>query len=132
VSYLVDTDRVVDYLKGTQPARDLFAVLTRAKVGLSLITYGEIYQRISFSLHDQSAQEASFLDLLRVVEVIGLNEEIMRRYAYIRGTLRRDGTSIGDPDILIAATALQYDPTPVTRNLDHFQRTPDLKLHDTG
>lgn len=83
-------------------------------------------------MNDRTAQEASFLNLLRVVEVIGMNEEIMRRYASIRGTLRRDGTSIGMADVLIAATALHYGLTLVTRNLDHFRRIPDLKLYETG
>lgn len=36
---------------------------------------------------------------------------------------------IGDPDILIAATALYHDLTLVTRNQAHFQRIPDLKLY---
>lgn len=81
-------------------------------------------------MHDHSAQETSFLNRLRVVEVIGMNEEIMRGYAYIRGTLRRDGTSIGVADILIAATALHYDLTLVTGNLDHFRRIPELKLYE--
>ncbi len=83
-------------------------------------------------MNDRTAQEASFLNLLRVVEVIGMNEEIMRRYASIRGTLRRAGTSIGMADVLIAATALHYGLTLVTRNLDHFRRIPDLKLYETG
>jgi predicted nucleic acid-binding protein len=33
-------------------------------------------------------------------------------------------------DLLIAATALAYDLTLLTRNRRHFQRIPDLKLYE--
>ncbi len=53
----------------------------------------------------------------------------MRGFARIRGGLRRSGQLIGDPDLLIAATALHYDLTLVTRNVKDFQRTPGLRLY---
>ena len=37
---------------------------------------------------------------------------------------------IGDPDIFIAAMALQHGLILVTRNVRHFQRIPDLKLYE--
>lgn len=54
---------------------------------------------------------------------------VMQHFARIRGDLRRQGLLIGDLDLLIAATAIHYDLTLITRNLTHFQRAPDLKLH---
>jgi predicted nucleic acid-binding protein len=52
----------------------------------------------------------------------------MERYAEIRRTMRRQGPGlIGDVDTLIAASALEYDLTLVTADLD-FQRVPGLKL----
>lgn len=53
----------------------------------------------------------------------------MRRFARIRGDLRRAGQIIADPDILIAATAIQRNLTLVTGNLKDFQRIPDLTLY---
>jgi predicted nucleic acid-binding protein len=53
----------------------------------------------------------------------------MKRFARLRGELRRQGQLIPDPDLLIAATALQHDLTIVTRNVRHFQRIPGLKLY---
>ncbi len=52
----------------------------------------------------------------------------MRRFARLRGELRRQGQLIGDPDILIAATALDHSLTLVTRNLKDFQRISNLRL----
>ncbi len=51
----------------------------------------------------------------------------MQRFARIRGDLRQRGQLIGDPDILIATTALYYDLILLTRNKKHYQRIPLLK-----
>ena len=53
----------------------------------------------------------------------------MRRFALIRGDLRYRGELIGDPDILIAATALHHNLTLVTGNVRHFQRIAGLALY---
>ncbi|MBI4493912.1 MAG: type II toxin-antitoxin system VapC family toxin [Chloroflexi bacterium] len=56
----------------------------------------------------------------------------MQRFARIRGQLRRSGRVVGDPDLLIAATALHHHLILVTRNLRDFSRIPDLKLYQPG
>ena len=73
-----------------------------------------------------------FRELLRSVPVLPLNRPIMRRFARVRGQLRRQGRIIGDPDILIGATALHHDLSLVTRNISHFERIPGLRLHQPG
>jgi tRNA(fMet)-specific endonuclease VapC len=56
----------------------------------------------------------------------------MERFGVLRGDLQRRGQIIGDPDILIAATALHHDLTLLTRNRNHFMRLPGLKLYQVG
>ncbi len=53
----------------------------------------------------------------------------MRRFARLRGHLRQAGQLIGDPDILIAATALQHELILLTHNRKHFARIPGLNLY---
>jgi len=128
VSYLIDTDWVNDYLNGDRKAIDLLDGLSRDHLAISLITYGEVYDGI-YSGRNPTASEAGFVRLLDVVHVIHLDEEIMRRFARIRGTLRRQGQKIGDSDIMIAATAIHHGLTLVTRNVTDFRRVPGLKLY---
>jgi hypothetical protein len=45
-----------------------------------------------------------------------------------RGRLRAAGLTIGDFDLLIAATALQYDLTLLTNNRRHFERVEGLRI----
>ena len=131
MNYLVDTDRVVDWLKGRGDARRLLATLGNEGWAISLITYGEVYDGIYYGANPQR-HEQDFRELLRSVPVVPLNQAIMRRFARIRGKLRRQGRIIGDPDILIGATALHHDLSLVTRNIAHFERIPGLRLHPSG
>jgi predicted nucleic acid-binding protein len=129
--YLVDTDWVVAYLKGNKEVVELLNQHANEGLAISLITYGEIYEGIYYG-RDAKAHERGFLAFLRGVNVVPLNRTIMKRFARIRGELRAKGQIIGDPDILIAATALQHDLTLLTFNLRHFSRISDLKTYQPG
>jgi tRNA(fMet)-specific endonuclease VapC len=127
VTYLINTDRTIDFIKGRDDAIRLLTTLATEPLSISLITYGEIYDGIYRSMNPVK-QESVFLRLLGWIEVLGFDEAIMKRFARIRGDLRVIGQSVGDADILIAATAIHHDQTLVTRNQKHFQRIPGLKL----
>lgn len=117
----------MDYLKGLPQAVEFLDSLTSELPAISIITYGEIYEGIYFGSAPDVAEQG-FSDFLYEFDVISLDEDTMKRFALIRGNLRQAGQAIGDPDILIAATALQHDLTLVSRNARHFERIPGLKL----
>ena len=126
MKYLVDSDWVVDYLAGRQQAVSLLTSVWQDGIAISLITFGEIYEGIYYG-RDPQRSEAVFRQFLRSVDVLPLNRSIMQRFARLRGDLRQRGQLIGDPDILIAATALYYNLTLLTRNKNHYQRVPLLR-----
>ncbi|MCA9852252.1 MAG: type II toxin-antitoxin system VapC family toxin [Dehalococcoidia bacterium] len=126
MKYLVDTDRVVDYLKGKDDAVTDLQRFQKEGIGISLISYGEIYEGIYFG-SQPGKQELGFKRFLSGVEVVRLDRQVMRRFARLRGKLRTDGMLISDPDLLIGATALEHDLTLVTGNLEHFKRIPGLR-----
>jgi predicted nucleic acid-binding protein len=109
LTYLVDSDWVSDALAGKPAAVSLLTGLVSAGIAISLITYGEIYEGIYYG-RDPKLQEAGFRQFLRDVAVLPLNRAILRRFARMRGALRASGQLIGDPDLLIAATALHHGP----------------------
>lgn len=127
MNYLVDTDRVVDYLKGRPKAVELFTNLLDKGLSISIITYGEIYEGIYFGQDPKSTQRG-FLQFLRGVNVLPLNRTVMKEFARIRGKLRQEKKLIGDPDIMIAATAIVNNLTLISGNKKDFQRLERIKL----
>ena len=127
MSYLIDTDIVAAHLKGRPHETSLLGSL-HGDLAISLITYGEIYEGIYFGA-DPQRYEQGFASFLRAVDVLPLNRSILKRYARIRGELRRSGTLISDNDILIGATALYHNLMVVTHNRKHFERIPQLSLY---
>ena len=129
MSYLVDSDYVADYLKGKREAVALLSRLAPEGFAISLITFGEIYEGIYYG-RDAVTHERGFRHFLRIADVLPLNKSILRRFARIRGDLRRRGQLIGDPDILIAVTAIHHERTLLSRNLHHFRRISDVRLFE--
>lgn len=127
--YLCDSDWMIDFIEGRQPAIQLLGPLFRQGMGISLISVGEIFDGILYG-RDPVAGEQDLDDALQLVSVLTLDLDIVRRFGDIRGRLRLTGKLIPDNDLLIAATALRYDLTLVTRNRRHFDRIPGLRLHE--
>lgn len=127
--YLIDTDVMIEYLKGYRRSTELLFRLRDDGLSISLVTYGEVYEGIYYG---ESPVESArgFLAVLHEVNVPPLTKLIMRRFGRLRGMLRANGTLIPDPDLLIAATAIHHGLTLVTRNTSHFERVPDLILFD--
>jgi tRNA(fMet)-specific endonuclease VapC len=130
VKYLVDTDWVADYLAGQTAAIRLINSLFRDGAAISIISYSEIQEGILGS-YDPRAARQGFRRLLRSVRVLPITRPIADRNAAIRSQLRSQNKPI-DPrafDLLIAATALEYRLTLVTRNTRHYGDIPGIQLY---
>ena len=127
MSYLADSDRVADYLKGRVDAVRFIDDLRPDGLAISVVTYGEVYEGVAFG-RDAEAQERAFETFLVAVTVLPVTEAEVRRFALLRGELRRSGFTIGDMDLLIAATALEHDLVLATRNVRDFSRVPGLRM----
>lgn len=124
----MDSDWVADYLKGRPEAVGPLNQLLSDGLAVSIITFAEVYEGIYYG-HESKRNEAIFRRFLVGVRVLGINRTIAREYARIRGDLRAQGQLVAQSDIFIAATALPYGLTLVTRNVRHFQRIPGLRLY---
>lgn len=128
VRYLLDTDIIVDHLRGKR-------IIAEKVIGdgasISIITLGELL----YGAYKSDNPESSLRDLVEKLNILGLtvenlNETIMVEFGKIKTDLEKRGSRIEDFDLLIAATAKILDLTLVTRNLGHFQRIKGLKLLD--
>jgi predicted nucleic acid-binding protein len=65
------------------------------------------------------------------VVILGIDEEICRRFGQLCGTLRSAGKLVGDFDLLVAASALRHDLTLLTNNRRHFERIEGLRIESS-
>jgi tRNA(fMet)-specific endonuclease VapC len=137
MTYLVDTDYVADYLKGQRNVATILEPLLPDGLALSIITFAEVYEGI-FYRYNQPQHEAGFRNFLKSTPVLGITRPIARRFAIIRGQLRAtsQGKVLVQPkdtyDLFIAATALHYNLTLITRNTQDYDRIPHLKLYQAS
>jgi tRNA(fMet)-specific endonuclease VapC len=129
LSYLLDTDWLIDYLSGKHPAIALLESLIPAQLSISIITYAETYDGIYYSQTPEVNEEV-FHRFLVAATVLPVTEDVARLWAGLRGSLRRTGMLIPPSDLYIAATAITHDLTLVSRNRRHFERVPRLQLYN--
>ncbi len=118
ISFLVDTDVVIDYLNSGQ-FTELFD-LPNHVVYYSVITKKELLAKPGLR---EREREAILLELSRW-RIIPLSEKITVRFS----ELRRQHPSLEKADALIAATALVKNLPLVTRNKKHFRIVSELTV----
>jgi predicted nucleic acid-binding protein len=116
---LIDTDVLIDYLRGLEHAQNFIASLPE-QVYVSAITVAELHVGVR-----NGKERAALTEFLDTLETIALDAEL----AAEGGLLRRDyGKShgVGLNDALIAATALKNRFQLVTLNGKHYPMVKNL------
>lgn len=95
---------------------------------LSVMSLYELYWGIGYV--DRSQAERDAVDaVLDTKETYPVTPTIARKAGRIAGTLSREGNPLNDPgDELIGATGLVHEEPVLTKNVDHFERIPDLQV----
>ncbi len=127
MEYLFDTSWIIEVLAGRVETVRQHKLLNLAKIAVSYISIGEIYE-VAFNYTYPQEHLSSFREFLVPFKRLTLNEPIMEKFAEARSHLRRRGEIISDFDILIGATALHYNLIVLTNNKKHFTRIPDIKI----
>jgi predicted nucleic acid-binding protein len=111
---LVDTDILIDYLRGYSDAVS-FLEKNVDKVSVSAVSVAELYQGVR-----EGEERTALRSMTSAFTLLALTDEI----AEIAGLYKRDyGEQIGCglADCMIAATANFHDLELVTRNEKHFK-----------
>jgi tRNA(fMet)-specific endonuclease VapC len=128
VTYLLDSDWIIDVLGGHEPAVSTLRRLQGSRTAISWVSVAEVYDG-AFSSSNPRLRLVNVRQFVSRYHVIGIDDAIAERFAQERANLRHRGELIGDLDLFIAATALVYDLTLLSFNRRHFERVPDLKLY---
>lgn len=124
---VVDTDLVIDFLRGKGPGVPLVRELVAGhRLRVTAITAFELRVGADFLARRD--------DILRLVRsrTFPLDSRSALRAGDVAAALRRDGQDIGMADCLQAGICLNFDLPLATRNRKHFQRVDGLRLHEAG
>lgn len=132
---LLDSTTYIDLEKSLKHRREIWAANTIRNVlaytqehgnpSLSIVTVVEILKGLHRDTNLQKAQ--SFRTTAPFdYRFIDVTTEIGYLASEIIGRLEGAGRTIGFPDSLIAATAIEHSLTLVTSNIRHFGRVADL------
>ena len=124
--YLLDADWIISFLNGRSEAVEAVSRLADEGIVVSIITWGEIYEGL-LAVPEPERRLAQFEEFTLNLDLIAPDIVVARYYAQTRAQLRSQGLLIPDNDLWIAATALAFDLTLVSRD-DHFTRIPGLRI----
>ncbi|MGQ9726775.1 MAG: PIN domain-containing protein [Candidatus Bathycorpusculaceae bacterium] len=129
---IFDTTFLIDLIKGDKGAIQKAKEIDEKSAfkAISVVTVHEYLRGIYYIFsHDKNLLriklEKAEAELIRF-EVLPYTYEIAKRAAEIDAALALNGKSISFSDTVIAATALHYKLTLVTRNIEHFSLIPEL------
>ena len=129
VRYLLDTNTASCIIKGNVPrVRERLLNVPMAEVGISAVTEAEL--RFGVAKRPEAAKLKTVVEefLLRV-ETLPWGSEAAQQHADIRTAMERDGTPMGNLDMMIAAQALAAEAVLVTHDRV-FARLKALKIED--
>lgn len=130
MAVILDTSFLEDVAREDDAALEKAAALQREGIPerLSVMTLYELYWGIGYV--DRPRAERDAVDaVLDTKETYPVTPEIARKAGRIAGSLSRQGNLLNDPgDELIGATGLVHEEPVLTKNVDHFERIPDLQV----
>lgn len=127
MTYLADSNFIIDCLTHQPDARQLLPTLLREGLALSFVSHMELWEGV-YGGRDPQGAARQLRQLLRRVTIIPFSHRASLRTAALRQEMRRLGLPLNHRllDILIAGAALAHDRTVVTSDQD-FADIPDLR-----
>ncbi|MBR5336630.1 MAG: type II toxin-antitoxin system VapC family toxin [Lachnospiraceae bacterium] len=130
MNYILDTNTIIYFIKGTYPSLETRLKNTPAQsVFIPAIVKAEIEYGARKSRDYEKTIEIyrKFFEAFRIVPFDG-NMSI--EYGRIRSDLEKRGDIIGPNDLIIAATALSMGGRLITHNTSEFGRIEGILLED--
>jgi len=128
--YMLDTNICIYVLKNhSDKLRHKFKAIK--EICISSVTYGELCFGIENGGNNLKEERWKQLEIFTQRLLIdSLDENAGKHYGEIRAQLKKDGTPIGNNDLLIAAHARSINAVLVTNNVREFNRVPNLVVEN--
>jgi len=121
IKLLIDSDILIDWLKGIKGAKDLFRT-KEIDLYCSILSKKELLSKSGL----RESERKRIIDLLSRIKVLRLDDDINKKYLFL---MKKYGEkSDWMADYIIAATAWSKKLPLLTRNKKHFTRIEEIVL----
>jgi tRNA(fMet)-specific endonuclease VapC len=128
MKYLIDTDWIIDHLKGEEKVVRKLEKLASEGVAVSIISLAEIYEGV-YSSRDPVKSQKLFEEFLAPdLTILDVDQEISKVFGKERGRLRQQKKMISDFGLMIASTCLYYDLILLSNNRRHYEMVEGLRI----
>jgi tRNA(fMet)-specific endonuclease VapC len=128
---VLDTSVCVELLRGNPRAIAALTARSPDDVALASMTCAELrYGALRAQLRQRA--HARLDAFLSAFEILPFDEPSAIHHAAAREALTSTGRTIGERDLVIAATALAHGASVATGNLREFTRVPGLEIENWG
>jgi len=121
IRILIDTDIIIDSIKGVRAAKELFRARA-VDLYCSILTKEELLSKRGL----KDSERKRIITLLGRTKVLSIDEDINRKYMALMRKYGETPNSIAD--YVIAATAWSKKLPLLTRNRRHFEHLQEIKL----
>lgn len=127
--YILDTNTCIFAIKQDADVIKHMQAQSPADIAVTAMTVAELYFGAVKSKTSRKTREAvdTFLEPF---DVFNFDTAAAEHYATVRATLEKQGTPIGERDLIIASIALANHCAVVTNNTSEFKRVPALTVLD--
>lgn len=127
--YLLDTNICVYWLKGDERIEQKALSVGLGEIAVPFIALSELYYG---AYKSQKVKEnlAAIETLKNKLSLVEWNEDVCEIFGRLKATLERNGNTLHDADLFVAACALANNSVLVTNNEKHFNRIRGLRLEN--
>ncbi len=121
IRILIDTDIMIDSIKGVRTAKELFRI-RGADLYCSILTKKELLSKGGL----KDSERKKIINLLLKIKVLKIDDDINNKFFILMKTYGENPDRIAD--YIIAATAWSKKLPLLTRNRKHFEHIKEIKL----
>jgi len=125
----LDTDFIIDLLRRKSDAERKLEELTSDgdRLTTTALNASELFKG-AYNCSKPVQEAKNVRHLLDTLDILEFSIAASETFGKLSIDLKRNGTEIGDFDLLIASIALTHGETLLTRNVRHFSRVPGLAV----
>ena len=130
--YLFDTDTLSNVVK-RKPSGRLLERLAETPIAFqhtSAINVGEIYYGANRSSKKRQILKAFEEMVFPNVNILPFDRQSGQVFGILKAELEKGGIGCSEPDLRIAAVAIQHSLILITANTKHFKNIPGLRIEN--